>query len=66
MPRKSRKGRCISCKSWEKGRCYPDQADWGLCGNENLNKELSIGCQKLGTYQGFGCIHYDERIFVTM
>lgn len=63
MPAKSK---CRNCRYWEKGQCYPRQSDWGLCRNKVLYKELSINSTRVGTFEEFGCVHYEKRILVKM
>lgn len=57
---------CKKCKHWEKGRVYPHNGDWGLCKSEKLHKDVSISTSMLGTFEGFGCIHFERKIFVRM
>lgn len=64
MPRK-KVNTCRKCMWWEKGKCYPNRVDWGMCCNKLVSASLAHA-NVLSTFEDFGCIHHEGKIFIKM
>lgn len=57
---------CKKCRHWQKGKCFPERDDWGMCESSQASRETSPKTGELGTFEDYACKHYERKIWVRM